>query len=187
MFGVFISYNYKEYGEIIMNDDRLITILGSLGCIANSTGRIFWCMVFDYVPFKKLMGSLNCCLLICCLLSVFVQNEYVFMGVVVLAYFLSGSFYGIMPTQTFRVFGDEVGALVYPFVYMGFAFASVSQFVFHEVGIRNWGDEGFRIAFIVFGVFQIGSILAVLQFKFGYLNEKGRGKEGSKQDSIDHN
>ena len=46
---------------------------------------------------------------------------------------------------------------------------SITQFVFHEVVIRKWGNSGFEVAFIVFGCFQLCSIFAVCLFKFTYV------------------
>lgn len=71
-----------------------------------------------------------------------------------------------MPTQTVRIFGDEVGTTLYPFIFSAFALASISQFIIHEVVIRKWGNDGFRAAFIGFGVLQIISILFVRSFQY---------------------
>lgn len=140
MYGVFIAYNYKEYGEIIVNNDKLITLTGSLGCVSNSLGRIFWCSVFDYLSFKTIMTILDSSLLVCCCICIFVHNEYVYIVMVILTYFFAGSFYGLMPTQTVRIFGDEIGSKIYPFIFSGFTLASISQFAIHEFGIRKWGN-----------------------------------------------
>ncbi len=105
VYGVFIAYNYKEYGQIIVNNDSLLTLTGSLGCLSNSLGRIFWCSIFDYLNFKTIMTILDTFLLAFCCTCIFVDNEYVYILLVILTYFFSGSFYGLMPTQTVRMFG----------------------------------------------------------------------------------
>ena len=80
--------------------------MGSLGCITNSFGRIFWCTVFDYLSFKKILTILNFGLATCCILCIFCKDEVVYMIVVVTTYVFYGSLYGLMPTQTVRMCGD---------------------------------------------------------------------------------
>ena len=34
-YGMFVAFNYKEYGLIFIKDDKFLSILGSIGSIAN--------------------------------------------------------------------------------------------------------------------------------------------------------
>ena len=41
-FGIFIAFNYKEYGQTKLTNDSFLTLIGSLGAIFNGIGRVFW-------------------------------------------------------------------------------------------------------------------------------------------------
>ena len=179
IFGCFIAYNYKEYGETIVNNDSLLTLAGSLGCIANSVGRIFWNIAFDYLSFKTILTIINTCLLCYCILVYFITNGTVYVILVVLIYSSYGALYGLMPTQVFRLVGEKYGPLIYPFVFVGFTIASNSQFLFHELVVRNKGNDGFKIAFILYGGMQLISIIQVQRFKFEYLPSEKRKQQKS--------
>ena len=83
-------------------------------------------------------------------------------------YFFYGAAFGLLPTQTFRVFGQNIGGVIYPFVFIGFTLASLTQCIFHEVVIRKWGNDGFKAAFIGFGIFQMIGLICINIFKFEY-------------------
>lgn len=99
------------------------------------------------------------------------------MMTVTLTYFFSGTFYGIMPTQSVRILGDMIGTTLYPIIFSGFAFASISQFIIHKVVILNWGDAGFKGVFIGLLVFQLGSITFIHLFNYEYVNKQGSSRD----------
>jgi hypothetical protein len=45
--GVYILVAYKTYGAIDIDDDLLLSLMGSVGAITNSIGRIIWAQVTD--------------------------------------------------------------------------------------------------------------------------------------------
>ena len=77
------------------------------------------------------MTILNTSLLICCISFYYHTNGVIYVILVVFTYLSYGAFYGLMPTQVFRIVGEKYGPLIYPFVYFGFTMASNSQFLFH--------------------------------------------------------
>lgn len=154
-----------------MKSDQLITLMGSLGAIANAFSRIFWCTLFDYLSFRKILTIINSGLSICCLLCILLNNQYVYMVIVITSYILVGSIYGLFPAQTAKMCGSNIGSVIYPFAYMGLTLSSITQFVFHEAVIRKWGNQGFKVAFIVFGCFQLCSFFMVLKFRLKYVKE----------------
>ena len=105
LFGYFLIYNYKEYGETIINDDSLLTLAGGLGAIANGVGRILYCFAFDDFSIRAVFTVMNASLLLCCVASYLVTNGYLYIVVVVLSYLSFGAIYGIMATQTTRFLG----------------------------------------------------------------------------------
>lgn len=99
----------------------------------NSLGRLLWCNLFDCLSFKMIMTILDTSLLCLCTVCIFVKNQNVYMLTVMFTYFFSGSFYGLMPTQTVRMLGDGIGSTIYPIIFSGFMMASISQFILHKV------------------------------------------------------
>lgn len=137
-----------------------------MGSIANSFSRIFWNFLSDYLTFRKILTILNVSLLLQCLLCILFSNEILYFIIVLWTYFSHGAFYGLIPAQTFRIFGQSIGGVIYPFVFIGFTCASLTQFIFHEIVIRKWGNNGFTAAFIGFGILQIFGLTFVNIFKF---------------------
>lgn len=62
-FGMFVAFNYKEYGLNHIRDDQFLTLVGSMGGIANGISRIFWGTLLDYFSFRVLMTIVNLLLL----------------------------------------------------------------------------------------------------------------------------
>jgi len=68
-FGMFVAFNYKEYGLNNIKDDEFLTLVGSMGGIANGFSRIFWGLMLDYVSFRWLMTAING-LMLCAAISI---------------------------------------------------------------------------------------------------------------------
>lgn len=122
------------------------------------------------------MTVLNYGLFACCMVCIFVQIDFVYIGCVIMTYFFVGSFYGIMPTQAVRTFGDEVGASLYPVVFSAFLLASITQFVVHLLVIEKWGNDGFTYAFACFAVLQVTSIVFVRVFRYHKVDKPSLSK-----------
>jgi len=58
-FGLFITYNYKEYGSIKIDDDSFLTTVGACGAACNGLGRLVFGMLFDRFSFKLLSSAVE--------------------------------------------------------------------------------------------------------------------------------
>lgn len=120
-FGMFVAFNYKEYGTTRIYDDNFLTTVGSCGSIFNGLGRLLFGMLLDKFSFKVLSSFINIVLIVFGLsISLIVQNEYLYLVAVSMIYFVYGGNYSIYPTQTVRVFGNSLGPKVYYMVFLGF-------------------------------------------------------------------
>ena len=54
-FGILISQNYKSIGKAVIVDDKFMTLVGSLGNVANGLSRPMWSTLNDKYSFKFLM------------------------------------------------------------------------------------------------------------------------------------
>jgi hypothetical protein len=50
-FAGFVAFYYKEYGMTKINDDRFLTILGSIASIVNGLARLFFGILMDKVKY----------------------------------------------------------------------------------------------------------------------------------------
>jgi hypothetical protein len=57
-YGYYIMNSYKTYAAATIKDDAFLTIVGSVGALANGLLRIFWSSLLDYFPFRKVNSSL---------------------------------------------------------------------------------------------------------------------------------
>lgn len=122
-FGMFIAFNYKEYGLLQLSNDSFLTVIGSCGSIFNGLGRFFWGFMLDRFSFRLISSSINGLLLVSAVsASLTVQNQYTFLIAVSIIYFCYGGNYAVYPTHTMRIFGQELGSKVYYIVFTGFSF-----------------------------------------------------------------
>ena len=63
-FGIFIAFNYKEYGFTRIEDDAFLTTVGSTGAVFNGLGRLFFGIMFDKFSFKLVSSAINMGLLV---------------------------------------------------------------------------------------------------------------------------
>lgn len=167
-FGMFVAFNYKEYGLNNIKDDQFLTLVGSMGGIANGLSRIFWGTLLDCVPFKWLMTIVNFFLLGAALSIQFVADQKaVFMIYVIVIYFLYGGQFSLMPAKTYQIYGQKNGARIYSYVFFGFSLGSTIQFVLHYFLVNHYGEQGWNISFYILAGLQfVALILAIMAHKF---------------------
>ena len=105
-YGLFIAFTFKEYGNIYLNDDHFLSLLGSLGSVTNGVFRMLLGIFMDYIPFRKIMlFNLVFSIVSCATIAFSVRNSISYLATIVLTYGFYGSLYSIFPTQTVRILG----------------------------------------------------------------------------------
>lgn len=132
-FGAFIASNYKNVAFELNSDfetqDHLITLLGSIGILCNGVFRCMWGFLLDKFSFKVLSSIINIILLICCCTLFLAIKTYItYLILVVLVYLSYGGMYALMPTQSVKILGEEMGTKMYWVVFSGFSIATIFQF-----------------------------------------------------------
>mmetsp|Transcript_36886 Transcript_36886/g.35617 ORF Transcript_36886/g.35617 Transcript_36886/m.35617 type:complete len:179 (+) Transcript_36886:662-1198(+) len=98
-YGYFVINIYKLYGAETINDDLVLTIIGSVGSLVNGFMRIFWSTLLDYYSFKFVFGILICIqLVLVWLIQILTGNQWIFMLVVVMSMQCEGAIAAILPT-----------------------------------------------------------------------------------------
>lgn len=164
-FGMFIAFNYKEYGLTQVQDDKFLTLVGSIGGIANGFSRIFWGTLLDFFSFRILMVIVNTLLLACCLsIDYLAHQKIVLLLYVVVIYFLYGGLFSLMPAKTYQLYGQKTGARIYSYAFLGFSLGSGLQFILHYFLVGHYGRRGWTICFWILAALQslalIGSIFS---------------------------
>jgi len=54
-----VANNYKVYGLTKISEDHLLTVIGSIGSVANGVTRPMWALFFDKFGFKKVYFVLS--------------------------------------------------------------------------------------------------------------------------------
>lgn len=66
-FGLFLAFNYKNFGFTSIKNDKFMSVIGSLGSLANSMSRFMWGYLFDKYSYRTISTIINSCLLFCCI------------------------------------------------------------------------------------------------------------------------
>lgn len=107
---MFTAFNYKriafDRNPYFLQNDHLVTIIGSVGILCNGLFRLVWGFLFDHLSFKTIIIFINCALMVfSALILVAVQNPISYFFIVPFIYLSYGGIYAILPTQTVRIFG----------------------------------------------------------------------------------
>ena len=132
-YGMFVAFNYKEYGLIFIKDDKFLSILGSIGSIANGGFRLVWGAMMDYFPFKTNKFIIYCVFLVTCsTIVVSTGSNAAYLIVVVISYGCYGGLYAIYPTITVQMLGKKIGSKLYAYTFIGFSIGAIIQYLCHK-------------------------------------------------------
>ena len=132
-YGLFIAFNFKEYGSIYIADDHFLSLLGSLGSVTNGIFRMLLGVFMDFITFKAIMlFNIGVFIVSCATIIFSVHNSASYLITVVLTNGCYGSLYSIIPTQTVRILGRAIGPKIYYLTFIGFSFGAIIQYIFHK-------------------------------------------------------
>ena len=161
-FGLFVAFNYKEYGLYFINDDRYLSILGSIGSVGNGVFRMFWGVVMDLMPFKKVKYIMIAIFLVSCSTIVWaVKSNAAYLITVLITYGAYGGLYSVYPTQTVRMLGRNLGPKLYYITFLGFSFGAILQFIAHKYLVEQYKIDGYTYCFIIFGAMQLMALILI--------------------------
>ncbi|MCX8058916.1 MAG: MFS transporter [Spirochaetes bacterium] len=124
--GLLIIGNLKIIGENNQISDHILILGISLFAVANFTGRIFWGILSDHV-------DTSICIFLDLLIqavSIFslnylISSDYLYLIIVFLIGFGFGGNFVLFAKETAQVFGVDKLGLIYPYVFLGYAFAGI--------------------------------------------------------------
>ena len=171
---MYLAFNYKglafQENSYFLEHDHLITIVGSLGILANGLFRIMWGYLFDKFSFETLIRTINLVLLACCALVLLAVEYFAsYLVLVIMSYLAYGGIYALMPTQCVRVMGQKVGTKVFWAVFSGFSISAVLQFCIQYFLVTNYGTKGYLYCVIIFLALEIVGLIMSFKIKFDYV------------------
>ncbi|XP_048247846.1 L-lactate transporter-like [Haliotis rufescens] len=105
---VFVSSQYKNYGQTFIDDDHFLAIVGSVSSVFNAGGSIFWGYIMDRFSFKIAARCIY--IAFACLIASFLGCEYagrvMFFIWVCLIFFAFSGIFAIMPPAIARMYGN---------------------------------------------------------------------------------
>ncbi|OMJ81178.1 hypothetical protein SteCoe_18402 [Stentor coeruleus] len=117
-FGYVINI-YKIIGLNTVKDDHFISIVGALGSFFQCFGRIFFGIILDKYPWKRIMSIDFIIITICFLtLELSEQSKYLYAFFIITLYFLITAIYNGIIIQTDRDFPHDRWIITYVFLGM---------------------------------------------------------------------
>jgi MFS family permease len=115
-------------------DDYTLTIIGSLGSIANGLSRIFWGPVQDKTSFLFVYRTILVIELIVCLSLYWAVHvsPLVYMIVIFCAFICLGAHFVMFPGLIIKVFGMKAGGQLYSILYIAYGTTSILGLVVYK-------------------------------------------------------
>lgn len=165
--GYFMAANFKSYGISKIPCDQFLTLVGSLSSVGNGGGRLFWGVLSDKLAFKKIYSIV---LIIQILESATIRfiSDYkeAYLIWVFVALLCEGSHFVIFPPLCFKVFGPNVGSVIYSLLLI---VCSCGNFAQYGINLAFRPLIGYDNEFYIFSgltsVSLILCIVTVLKFK----------------------
>ena len=165
--GYFMAANFKSYGISKIPCDKFLTLVGSLSSVGNGGGRLFWGVLSDKLPFKKIYLIVLIIQIIESATIRFISDyKEAYLIWVFIALLCEGSHFVIFPPLCFKVFGPNVGSVIYSLLLI---VCSCGNFAQYGINLAFGPLIGYDNEFYVFtGLTTISLILCivtVLKFK----------------------
>lgn len=113
----FMMSTYKDVGLYYIDDDYLMTMIGTIGNVAGTVGRMLWPSLLDFVPFRFLMfGILISNAIIATTLPLAFTSKFLFTVLVVPSFFTSTGIFPAIMAESGKQFGNRGGAIIVSFL-----------------------------------------------------------------------
>ena len=126
---------YKEYGELFIDDDEMLTWIGAGSALGLAIAKIVSATLLDYFSFLSIYYIVLVFLLAHILtIHLAVKNEWAYFSTVFVLMSVDGGFNAMMPVLTLNIFGMRRGPQVYSLIQMGSIISGLSAvFVISEL------------------------------------------------------
>ena len=177
-YGIYIMNTYKTFGLKHYSDDRMLSVIGSIGALLNGFGRLVFPALLDYVSFKWLYG-VTCSVQTVLAGSIYYVAEHCSLPVyglwVSLSFFLFAGNSPVFAIECARIFGNKyfshrMGSIGFSLLVNGFIVSSLATiFINYVVGtVRTRQLQGFQVCFLTLAGISATSLAFTLILKDKY-------------------
>jgi len=156
----FLNSVWKDFyrSKFSVEDDKMALLL-SMGGFSNSIARLVAGALLMRYTFKSIFLCLVCVVIFTCITVNFWATTYGAGAFYLLLVFGGiGTQVTIFPTMTTKVFGATTGPKIYPYVYLIFSIANITQYLILKV-FSNWS-----VMFILFGACAVAALVVGINF-----------------------
>lgn len=133
---------YKDFGQIFIKDDQFFSIIASISCLLNASGRLFWGRLIDKFPYKVvylLVLTLSISLVSTFYLTKFIQIKEIFAVWVCAINFTVAGVYVITPTAVAKSFGQKYFTLIYGIlIFINLPIGVATSFISISIDALGW-------------------------------------------------
>jgi len=106
-YGVFVTSVYKQISGL---DDKILTMAGALGSVANGLSRIGWGTLSDKIGFKNTYKMLLTIQFFCSITLIYFKNtQMIYVLLVFLSFSCEGGHMALFPGVCGKIFGIKSG------------------------------------------------------------------------------
>ena len=161
---MYMSGHYKVMGLTLSDqDDYTLTVIGSIGSLANGGSRVLMGPLQDKIGFSKVYLIILIIEFFVCffITSVVSFNSTLYLIFVFLAFFCLGSHFTMFPIVMLKVFGLKSGGQLSSFIYCSRGLSSVCGLFIANYLKNNYEERSFSIMFFI----GCGNVLVSLCIK----------------------
>lgn len=165
---LYMASVFKIMGMQIGNyDDKFLTVVASVGSLANGLLRVFWGYAQDKTGFRRLYQIVLLIeLLFCTLMPIIVRtNQYLYLFWVFIGYMCLGAHFVLFPNCIISIFGLRSSVQLSSFIYISRCIPAISTIFISKALVPYFGEATYSIMFYSSSVLVIISsvLLAFVQ------------------------
>ena len=146
----YLASVFKTMGmQIGHYDDVFLTLIGSLGALANGCSRICWGPVYDKTGYRMIYKIiLGIELLVCPFMPLVVStNKYLYLIWVFMGYLCLGAHFIISPNAMISIFGLRSSVQLCSFIYVTRSASAFSGMLISKALVSYLGPQSFNVMF----------------------------------------
>ncbi|CAI2368758.1 unnamed protein product [Moneuplotes crassus] len=170
---LYLAGSFKTFEQIDLHDDRFITLVGSLGAIANGLSRWFWATLQDFFGFKKIFALLMIFEIIVAFTFVSIHRIKILYLIWVFISFSSlGGYASTAPTLCAKIYGPISGGKTYTIIFSAYAVSPMIGWGLSKM--KTKGVLEYSTLFYILGIMPIISLIMTI-----FLNDSTMVKNAS--------
>lgn len=123
-----MNFSFKTVGLSKLNDDRFVTLIGSIGAIVNCSFRLVLGIIYNHIGFKKLYCFMIVSQIVVCFLFLPLSSSKFFFSILIFLYeicYSSSSIYILVLNNTYKDKSELMMSYIFAYLSVGLCFSMV--------------------------------------------------------------